>query len=146
MAFNYFYGKQADLYGFVRVPKLLMTEKMFDPISIDAKLLYGLLIDRMSMAKKNDWIDEENRVYVLYPIAEMQEDMGVSKKKAIACLADLEKFGLVEKKVRGLGLPNLLYIKNVTSQLFKRRFFYVDSDRFRIRSWISNGCVCCIDG
>ena len=59
MAFNYFYGKQADLYGFVRVPKLLMTEKMFDPISIDAKLLYGLLIDRMSMAKKNDWIDEE---------------------------------------------------------------------------------------
>ena len=83
MAFNYFYGKQADLYGFVRVPKLLMTEKMFDPISIDAKLLYGLLIDRMSMAKKNDWIDEENRVYVLYPIAEIQEDMGVSKKKAI---------------------------------------------------------------
>ena len=115
MAFNYFYGKQADLYGFVRVPKLLMTEKMFDPISIDAKLLYGLLIDRMSMAKKNDWIDEENRVYVLYPIAEIQEAMGVSKKKAIACLADLEKFGLVEKKVRGLGLPNLLYIKNVTS-------------------------------
>lgn len=115
MAFNYFYGKQADQYGFVRVPKLLMTEKMFDPISIDAKLLYGLLIDRMSMAKKNDWIDEENRVYVLYPIAEIQEDMGVSKKKAIACLADLEKFGLVEKKVRGFGLPNLLYIKNVTS-------------------------------
>lgn len=115
MAFNYFYGKQADQYGFVRVPKLLMTEKMFDSISIDAKLLYGLLIDRMSMAQKNDWIDEENRVYVLYPIAEIQEDMGVSKKKAIACLADLEKSGLIEKKVRGFGLPNLLYIKNFTS-------------------------------
>ena len=64
-----------------------------------------------------DWIDEENRVYVLYPIAEIQEDMGVSKKKAIACLSDLEKSGLVEKKVRGLGLPNLLYIKNFASAL-----------------------------
>ena len=115
MAVSYFYGKQADQYGFVRVRKLLMTEKMFDSISIDAKLLYGLLIDRMSMSQKNDWIDEENRVYVLYPIAEIQEDMGVSKKKAIACLADLEKFGLIEKKVRGMGLPNLLYIKNFTS-------------------------------
>lgn len=98
MAFNYFYGKQADQYGFVRIPKLLMTEKMFEDVSTDAKLLYGLLIDRMGMAQKNDWIDEENRVYVLYPIAEIQEDMGVSKKKAIACLSDLEKSGLVEKR------------------------------------------------
>lgn len=56
-------------------------------------------------------------MYVLYPIAEIQEDMGVSKKKAIACLSDLEKSGLVEKKVRGLGLPNLLYIKNFASAL-----------------------------
>ena len=117
MAFNYFYGKQADQYGFVRIPKLLMTEKMFEDVSTDAKLLYGLLIGRMGMAQKNDWIDEENRVYVLYPIAEIQEDMGVSKKKAIACLSDLEKSGLVEKKVRGLGLPNLLYIKNFASAL-----------------------------
>ena len=118
MAFNYFYGKQADQYGFVRIPKLLMTERMFEDVSTDAKLLYGLLIDRMGMAQKNDWIDEENRVYVLYPVAEIQEDMGVSKKKAIACLSDLEKSGLVEKKVRGLGLPNLLYIKNFACLLY----------------------------
>ncbi len=54
MAFNYFYGKQADQYGFVRIPKLLMTERMFEDVSTDAKLLYGLLIDRMGMAQKND--------------------------------------------------------------------------------------------
>ncbi len=115
MAFNYFYGAQADLYGFVRIPKLLMTEKAFEQVSVDAKLLYGLLIDRMGMVQKNHWIDEENRAYVLYPIREIQEDMGVSKKKAIAALAELEDFGLVEKRARGMGLPNLLYIKNVAA-------------------------------
>ncbi len=62
-----------------------------------------------------NWIDEENRAYVLYPIRDIQEDMGVSKKKAIAALAELEGFGLVEKRVRGMGLPNLLYIKNVAA-------------------------------
>lgn len=89
----------------------------FRDLSLQAKLLYGLLLDRMAMSSKNRWIDNENRVYVVYPISEMQEDLNVSKKKAIEYLKELETVGLVKKKVKGFGLPNHLYVKNfVVSQ------------------------------
>ena len=82
MAFRYFYGKEADQYSFIRIPKLLLTGKDFSSLSIMAKMLYGLLLDRMGMSSKNKWIDIENRVYVIYPIAEIQKYMCISINKA----------------------------------------------------------------
>lgn len=115
MAFRYFYGEEADQYSFIRIPKLLLTGKDFSSLSIMAKMLYGLLLDRMGMASKNKWLDRENRVYVIYPIAEIQQDMCISRKKAMEILSELEEKGLVEKQIRGSGLPNLLYIKQFTA-------------------------------
>ena len=112
MHFNYFYGNSAELHSFYRIPKLLLTSDEYAGVSIEAKLLYGLILDRMGMSLKNKWIDEENRVYILYPIADIQEDLNVSKKKAMEYLGELEACGLVTKKVRGLGLPSLLYPMN----------------------------------
>ena len=64
----------------------------------------------MGLSMKNKWLDEENRVYIIYQIAEIQEDLGLSKKKAIDYLGELERFGLVEKKRRGLDLiPEILH-------------------------------------
>ena len=83
-------------------------------MSFQAKILYGLLLDRMGMAQKNNWIDEENRAYVVYQIAEIMTDMNISKQKAVKSLAELVDMGLVEKKQRGLGMPSLLYIKKFT--------------------------------
>ncbi len=111
MVFRYFYGLGADQYSFIRIPKLLMTGKEFSSLSIQAKVLYGLLLDRMGMSIKNKWTDKENKVYVIYPIAEIQQDMNITKKRAMECLSELEEKGLVEKQIRGAGLPNLLYIK-----------------------------------
>ena len=68
MDFKYMYGKQADQYSFIHIPKMLVTEKIFTGITIHAKVLYGLLLDRMGMAVKNKWVDERNRMYVVYPI------------------------------------------------------------------------------
>lgn len=114
MTFNYFYGKNADQFSFYRIPKCLMTEDKFEGLSIQAKMLYGLLLDRMGMSVSNKWIDADNKVYVVYQISEIQQDMNVSRRKAIDYLKELENYGLIQKKVRGLGLPNLLYIKNFT--------------------------------
>ena len=117
MAFDYIYGLSADQYSFYRIPKSLMYGDEFRDLSLQAKLLYGLLLDRMGMSAKNQWIDNDNRVYVVYPISEMQDDMNVSKKKAIEYLKELEAVGLVMKKVIGFGSPNRLYVKNyVVSQ------------------------------
>ena len=112
MNLSYYYSHEAEKYNFIRIPKVMVTENLFSSLSLQSKILYGLLLDRVGMAKKNDWIDEEQKAYVIYPIAEIQEDMKISKKKAIESLSELETIGLIEKKQRGLGQPNILYVKD----------------------------------
>ena len=62
MEFNYYYGSQADQFSFIRIPKVMLTEETFSSLSIPAKVLYGVLLDRMTLSRKNAWFDEENRV------------------------------------------------------------------------------------
>lgn len=112
MNFNYYYGSEADQFNFIRIPKAMITDPMFASLLLASKLLYGILLDRMNLSMKNRWFDSENRVYIIYQIAEIQEDMGLTEKMAIKYLKELESFGLVEKKRRGLGLPSLLYVKS----------------------------------
>ena len=88
MKFNYYYGAQADQFSFVRIPRIMLTGKEFQVLSMAAKMLYGVLLDRMSLSMKNGWLDKENKVYIIYQIAEIQEDLGFSKKKAIDYLAE----------------------------------------------------------
>ena len=113
--FNYYYGSQADQFSFIRIPKIMLTDNTFSDLSLQAKVLYGVLLDRMSLSRKNGWLDAENRVFIIYQIGEIQKDLGFSKKKSIDLLAELEKFGLLEKKRRGHGLPNILYVKSFMS-------------------------------
>lgn len=84
----------------------------FSSLSVQSKILYGMLLDRMGMSYKNKWLDEENRVYIVYSIDEIQSDMNVSKHKAVDCLTELENLGLIVKRKRGKGLPNQIYVKN----------------------------------
>lgn len=112
MTFDYYYGAQAEQFNFIRIPKAMIVDPMFADLSVNAKLLYGVLLDRMNLSMKNRWFDSENRVYIIYQIAEIMEDFNLSKKTAVRYLNELENFGLVEKKRRGLGLPSLLYVKN----------------------------------
>lgn len=115
MEFNYYYGNEADQFSFIRIPKILMTGEAFAGLSLQAKVLYGLLLDRMGLSVKNHWMDDDNRVFIIYQIAEIQEDLGYSKKKAMEFLGELEAIGLVEKKKRGFGLPSIIYVKNFVS-------------------------------
>lgn len=116
MKFDYYYGSQADQFNFIKIPKALLTDKMFASLSLQAKMLYGILLDRMGLSRKNGWFDSENKAYIIYQISEIQEDLGFSKKKAIDYLSELEVFGLVEKKRRGRGLPSILYVKSFQVQ------------------------------
>ena len=113
MTMNYFYGKQADQYSFIRIPKTLMTEKLFTGLQSWAKITYGFLMDRMQFSLKNQWVDDQGLVYVVYPIEEIRNDMGVSKKQVAEFLNELEEAGLLERRSRGPGLPDLIYLKNI---------------------------------
>lgn len=68
MEFDYYYGSQADQFSFIRIPKMLLTEETFSSLTLQSKMLYSVLLDRMSLSMKNGWFDEENRVYIIYQI------------------------------------------------------------------------------
>ena len=113
MGFDYFYGQQAEMFSFYRVPKVLFTDERFWNISTDAKLLYGILLDRMNLSAKNGWMDEAGRVYIIFTIDEIKGSIGCAEKKAVKLLDELErKCGLIERKRQGLVKPNLIYVKN----------------------------------
>ena len=113
MTYDYFYGQQAEMFAFYRVPKVLFTEDCFWNVSTDAKLLYGILLDRMNLSARNGWLDEEGRVYIIFTIEEIKGALGCAEKKAVKLLDELEKkCGLIERKRQGLGKPNLIYVKN----------------------------------
>lgn len=115
---DYYYGIEAEQFSFYRVPRLLIKDERFKKLSSDAKLLYGLMLDRMSLSMKNEWFDEDNRAYIIYTIDSIMEDLGCGKEKAVKVLAELDSvkgIGLVEKVRRGLGKPDIIYVKNFTS-------------------------------
>lgn len=115
--FDFFYGQQSELFSFYRVPKVLFTHPDFRHISTDAKVLYGILLDRMGLSAKMGWHDEFGRVYIIFTVDEMMEMMGCGNQKIGKMMTELERgCGLIQRKRQGLGKPNLIYVKNFTSQ------------------------------
>ncbi|MEY8235395.1 DUF6017 domain-containing protein [Lachnospiraceae bacterium 66-29] len=115
LQFDYYRGMEAEQYTFYRIPKVLFTAECFKSLSCEAKVLYGLLLDRMSLSIKNRWFDEEDRVYIIFTVEDVIELLNCSRQKAIKNLAELDSekgIGLIEKKRLGLGRPNVIYVKN----------------------------------
>ena len=114
--FDYYYGAEAEQFTFVRIPRMLFTDKEhFGGISSDAKLLYGLMLDRMSLSRKNNWFDDENRVFIIFKIEEIADRLNCGMEKACNLLKELDDehgIGLIKKKRRGLGQPFIIYVKN----------------------------------
>ena len=120
--YDYFYGQQAELFSFYRVPKVLFTDEKFSNISSEAKLLYGIMLDRMNLSAKNGWVDELGRVYIIFTIEEVKGALGCAEKKAVKLLHELEnKCGLIERKRIGLGKPNYIYVKNFVDNSVERQ-------------------------
>ena len=116
--FDYYYGIEAEQFAFYRVPRVLIKDERFKDLSSDAKLLYGLMLDRMSLSMKNGWLDEENRAYIHYTVENIMEDLGCATEKCTRILAELDSkkgIGLIEKKRQGLGKPDIIYVKNFAS-------------------------------
>ena len=117
--FDYYYGDESNLFSFYRIPRQLITGDAFKRLSTDAKLLYGLLLDRMSLSAKHGWYDEQGRVYIYYTLEEIQADMNCGHEKAVKLLAELDAskgFGLIERVKQGQGRPTKIYVKRFTSR------------------------------
>ncbi len=111
LTFDYHYGSEAEQYTFYRVPKLLIKDAAFKTMSAEAKLLYGLMLDRLSLSLKNDWRDEHNRVFIFYTLEDIQDDMNCSHGKGVKLLSELDAIGLIHRVKQGQGKPTKIYVK-----------------------------------
>lgn len=134
MEFDYFYPEQADQYAFYRIPKRLFSDERFQQLSAEAKILYGLMLDRVSLSSKNNWIDENRRVYIIFTLKEVMNTLKCGDKKATRLMTELEQCGLIERDRIGLGKPNLIYVKNFNSGV-------PPNERFKTRQNDDSGFV-----
>ena len=111
MTYDYFYGAESEMFSFFRIPRNLIFDPHFKPLSTDAKLLYGLLLDRMSLSAANQWLDDAGRVYIYFPVSEVEEKMNCGHEKAGKMLRELDGIGLIERVKRGQGKPTIIYVK-----------------------------------
>ncbi|PWM49591.1 MAG: hypothetical protein DBX41_06995, partial [Clostridiales bacterium] len=112
---DYFYGEESEQFSYFRIPRLLVRSKKFKTLSTDAKLLYGLMLDRMGLSAKHGWYDDLGRVYIYYTLDEIQTDLMCGHNKAVRLLAELDTgktgFGLIERVKQGQGRPAKIYVK-----------------------------------
>ena len=128
MTLDYFYGQAGKLFSFYRIPKALFQEQRFQNLSTDAKTLYGILLDRMSLSVKNEWFDKQGRVFIIFTIEDVKRALCCADNKATKLLRELENFGLIERKRRGLGKPSLVYVKNFSAESSKESVKNRDND------------------
>lgn len=113
--FDYYYGQEAEQFTFYRIPKVLFTSDVFHGLSSDAKVLYGLMLDRMSLSLKNQWLDELNRVFIYFTLEDVMKYMNCGHNKGVRIMAELDSekgIGLIERVKQGLGKPTKIYVKS----------------------------------
>ena len=119
VSFSYFYGEESEQFSYYRIPRLLITGAQFKNLSTDAKLLYGLFLDRMGLSAKNGWYDEQGRVYIYYTLEEIMADMNCGKDKGVKLLSELDTnrgIGLIERVKQGQGRPTRIYVKQFATK------------------------------
>ena len=141
MTFNYFYGTEADLFSFYRIPKALFTDSYFKDLSSDAKILYGLMLDRMSLSIKNQWFDDKNRAYIYFSIEDIMELLNCGRNKAIKSMRELDDetgIGLIEKRRQGFGKVNVIYVKTFMPEKTDEKKFEEELKKFKKQTSVEN--------
>ena len=141
MTFNYFYGTEADQFSFYRIPKALFTDSYFKDLSSDAKILYGLMLDRMSLSIKNQWFDDKNRAYIYFSIEDIMELLNCGRNKAIKSMRKLDDetgIGLIEKRRQGFGKVNVIYVKTFMPEKTDEKKFEEELKKFRKQTSVEN--------
>lgn len=133
MKYDFYYGPEAEQFSFYRIPKVLFEAESVKNISTDAKLLYGLMLDRMQLSAKNKWYDENGRIYIYYTLKQIMKSLGCAKQKAVKLLDELEQDAeLIERERIGLNKPNRIFVKNFLS-VYTRKYENQTSGSMKIK-------------
>ncbi|MCC0649296.1 replication initiator protein A [Clostridioides sp. ZZV15-6598] len=119
----------------IQIPKALFYEDKYikpsdkKPLSAQAKILYGFLLDRTKLSLSNEWYDDKNRLFIKCDQISMSEFLGVSEKTARGYKNELINFNLLEEDKTGQGKSNLLYLKKVDVKINKLSLYV---DKFKV--------------
>ena len=115
ITYRYYTSAQASQNAFFRLPCALYEKECFRGLSNDAKTLYALMLDRMSLSLANEWLDEDGKVYINYSVEDIMNTLNCGKTKAVALLKELDSesgIGLIEKKNMGIARASVFYVMN----------------------------------
>lgn len=113
---SYFYGKEADQFSFFTVPKILFKDPEYKDMPCEAKMLYGMMLDRMSLSIENQWFDDQKRAFIKISEDFIMENLGCGRNKALNLMKILEQSGLIERKKMGQGKSSIIYVKRFIRQ------------------------------
>lgn len=134
--YDYFRSGESEQFAFFRMPKILFTDPQFSRISTESKVLYGLMLDRMELSRRNGWVDEDDRVFIIFTVEEMTELMNRSESRIYKLLRELDTsetgIGLIERRHQGLGHPNLIYVKKFYEGCYPAQDYKNTSDEYRL--------------
>ena len=114
---DYLCGDEAAQFNFFKMPRQLFDDSHFKSLSTAAKLLYGMLLDRMGLSARNGWHDNTGRAYIYYTVKEVCQDIGCGRNKAMRLLAELDTvkgIGLIERIKQGQGKPDKIFVKIIS--------------------------------
>lgn len=118
---DYYYGIESEEFAFIKFPRLLIKDERYRQLDSDAKILYGLMLDRMSLSQKNNWYDDQGRAYIYYTLDEVQNDLGRGREKTVKVMDELERIGLIERRRQGQGKPSAIYVKKFATPVERNR-------------------------
>lgn len=113
---SYFYGKEAEQFAFFTVPKILFKDPEYKNLPCEAKMLYGMMLDRMSLSIENQWFDEKRRAFIRISEEFVTENLGCGRNKALNLMKLLEDYGLIERRKLGQGKSSIIYVKRFIRQ------------------------------
>ncbi len=119
MTYDYYYGPEAEQFSFYRIPKVLFEAESVRELSTDAKLLYGMMLDRMQLSARNKWLDDKGRVFIYFTVSQIMKALSISNKTVTKLLSELESARLITRVKSGFSKPDRIYVMNFLSVVYK---------------------------
>lgn len=111
---DYYKSNETLSHKYYQVPQELFESSLYkDKLNSDSKILYAFLLDRLSLSIRNHWVDNANRIFLIFTRQEVQEKLGLSEKTVTKAFKQLVDTDLIEEKRQGLGRPNLIYVAKI---------------------------------
>ncbi len=103
-------------HKYYQIPQELFENSFYKDLCLESKILYAFLLDRLTLSKKNHWINENGEIYLIFTRIEVQEKLNLSDKPVSKAFRQLVEVNLINEKKQGFGKPKLIFVGKIQHQ------------------------------